>query len=218
MKRVAEAVTTTELCSYGCGNIAQYKNGSGKLMCCDRHNKCPALRKKNSDGLSQAHKDGRAVGWSKQREEYGTNTGWSKGLTAAEDSRIRSVYKADDIFTLNGKGPHKKLLIKERGHRCERCGLTEWLGVPITLELEHKDGNHYNNVKTNLELLCPNCHSQTPTWRRKKPTRAVTDVELTNALVSSDMNIKKALEMLCLRIGGANYNRCYKLMKEITPP
>lgn len=64
---------------------------------------------------------------------------------------------------------HIKLcLIREHGHQCMRCKLTEWLGQPITLELEHKDGVNSNNDPGNLELLCPNCHSQTPTWRRKK--------------------------------------------------
>lgn len=59
-------------------------------------------------------------------------------------------------------------LIAERGHKCERCTNAEWLGQPITLELEHVDGDGLNHARTNLLLLCPNCHSQTPTWRRKK--------------------------------------------------
>lgn len=62
----------------------------------------------------------------------------------------------------------KKHLIFEREHKCENCNLTEWLGQPITLELEHTDGNKYNNDRSNLKLLCPNCHSQTSTWRGRK--------------------------------------------------
>lgn len=46
--------------------------------------------------------------------------------------------------------------------QCERCGLNEWLGQPIPLELHHKDGNHYNNSFNNLEILCPNCHAMEP--------------------------------------------------------
>lgn len=41
----------------------------------------------------------------------------------------------------------------------------EWKGKPITLELDHIDGNRYNNELENLRILCPNCHSQTPTFR-----------------------------------------------------
>lgn len=62
----------------------------------------------------------------------------------------------------------KRALITERGHVCESCCNHEWLGQPITLELEHIDGDRSNNMHDNLKLLCPNCHSQTPTWRRQK--------------------------------------------------
>lgn len=66
------------------------------------------------------------------------------------------------------KNMWKGALIREHGHICMGCGLAEWRGQPITLELEHKDGNWSNNVRENLELLCCNCHALTPTWRRKK--------------------------------------------------
>lgn len=41
------------------------------------------------------------------------------------------------------------------------------MGNPIPLELEHKDGDHGNNEISNLEILCPNCHAFTPTYRGK---------------------------------------------------
>lgn len=52
-------------------------------------------------------------------------------------------------------------------HRCESCGLTEWLGDPIPLELDHIDGDHDNNLIDNLQILCPNCHAKTDTYRGK---------------------------------------------------
>jgi hypothetical protein len=52
--------------------------------------------------------------------------------------------------------------------KCYRCNLTEWNEEPISLELHHKDGNTSNNNLSNLELLCPNCHSQTENHRRRK--------------------------------------------------
>jgi predicted amidophosphoribosyltransferase len=67
-----------------------------------------------------------------------------------------------------GKHTIKKRVLAERGHRCESCKNTDWLGKPIALELEHIDGNNTNYIDSNLLLLCPNCHAQTPTWKRGK--------------------------------------------------
>ena len=64
----------------------------------------------------------------------------------------------------------KSRLVKEGllEYKCYNCGLVEWLGKPISLQLEHKNGVHSDNRLDNLELLCPNCHSQTKTFCRKK--------------------------------------------------
>jgi hypothetical protein len=59
----------------------------------------------------------------------------------------------------------KRFLLKESGHKCWRCNNTEWNNLPIALELEHIDGNSSNNILSNLELLCPNCHAQTSTYK-----------------------------------------------------
>lgn len=51
--------------------------------------------------------------------------------------------------------------------KCCCCGLTEWMGNPIPLELHHKDGDKENNSLDNLELRCPNCHYFTDTYKSK---------------------------------------------------
>jgi formate-dependent nitrite reductase cytochrome c552 subunit len=76
---------------------------------------------------------------------------------------------------LEGKHPHfqtyklKNRLIKEGRleNVCAVCNLTTWNNKPIQLELDHIDGNRINHTFTNLRLLCPNCHSQTDTYRSK---------------------------------------------------
>ena len=53
-------------------------------------------------------------------------------------------------------------LIKEniKEEKCELCALEKWNSLPIPLELDHIDGDHYNNNLSNLQILCPNCHAQ----------------------------------------------------------
>jgi len=56
-------------------------------------------------------------------------------------------------------------LIETRGNVCSRCGLKPvWNNSALVMTVEHIDGNPGNNLPGNLCLLCPNCHSQTPTF------------------------------------------------------
>lgn len=85
------------------------------------------------------------------------------------------------ITTKNFSGHIIRYLREKHGEHCSQCGWNEI--NPATgkcpLELDHIDGNPDNNMGTNLRLLCPNCHSLTPTyknlnfgkgrlWRREK--------------------------------------------------
>lgn len=51
--------------------------------------------------------------------------------------------------------------------KCMKCKNILWLNEPIPLELHHKDGNKNNNQIDNLEILCPNCHCFTDTYKTK---------------------------------------------------
>lgn len=188
------------LCDYGCGQEAKYITTTAKNCCCERYNSCLAVRKKNAAGVSKAHDDGRIPGWKEltgksKDEEY---IPWNKGIL---------VGPVKETFSYNGTGNHKLFLIRERGHKCESCKNTEWLGEPITLELEHIDADVKNNTRENLQILCPNCHSKTPTWKRGKvpgkKLRKCSDIEIIEAISSSE-NINQVLTKLDLRYGSVS--------------
>lgn len=61
----------------------------------------------------------------------------------------------------------RRYLKETREYKCEVCGISEWNNVQLTLEVEHKDGNSENDDPSNLCWICPNCHSQTPTYKAK---------------------------------------------------
>ena len=52
-------------------------------------------------------------------------------------------------------------------YKCEQCCISEWNGEHITLEIHHINGNHKDNRLENLQILCPNCHSQTINFNGK---------------------------------------------------
>lgn len=74
-------------------------------------------------------------------------------------------------------GRHRTVKVKrallEEGvpYACAICGLTEWRGEQISLELDHIDGDFSNNERANVWLLCPNCHSQQPTSLRRQKAK-----------------------------------------------
>lgn len=112
----------------------------------------------------------------------------------------------------------RKRILYEQDCKCNRCGISEWLGEKISLELEHKDGNHHNNNRENLEMLCPNCHSLTTTWRgrnKKNDNRLkISDEQLLEVLLLNDWNMRKSLIDVGLAPKGGNYKRCHKLKRE----
>lgn len=118
--------------------------------------------------------------------EYSGNKS-RKGLQRTEN------YKNVEEYLFNGSliQSHKlKLkLIRENifEHKCQRCGLCEWEGVDIPLELDHIDGQHFNNELSNLRLLCPNCHALTDTYRAKN-RRTVRSVKEIESLAEEVMN------------------------------
>lgn len=115
--------------------------------------------------------------------------------------------------SLKTSDSRRKYIIEEDGAKCNHCGLSEWRGQPITLELEHRDGNSQNNVRANCEMICPNCHSQTLTWRGRNKNRTATDEKFIAAL-RDHRSICAALNSMSMAAKGGNYRRAKRLIAE----
>lgn len=131
---------------------------------------------------------------------------WNKGNYNYNKFQEHTKLKRDSTFNP---------LISIRGRKCENCGIEEWLGKPINLEVHHIDGDRSNNSLDNLQLLCPNCHSYTENFRKSrfKHKRIVPDDEFVAAL-AENKSIRQALIQLEVTPCGGNYERAWYLIYE----
>lgn len=102
---------------------------------------------------------------------------------------LKFSYKRDYSASFNPKKELKEILVKNSTYKnnarlkeklfaeglkekkCERCGITEWCGDVISLQIHHINGIHNDNRLGNLQILCPNCHSQTDTYSGRNSNR-----------------------------------------------
>lgn len=91
----------------------------------------------------------------------------------------KSHNKIEILDILEGKHPSyqtfklRNRLISEgiKVNKCEICGISDWNGKEISIQLDHIDGNSHNHLLDNLRMICPNCHSQTETYCGKNTNK-----------------------------------------------
>lgn len=95
--------------------------------------------------------------------DYSHFTGRARKYAKAREVDIQE-YLDNKIAITSCRLKEKLIANGLKQNRCEECGIAEWRGKPITCQLHHKDGNNQNNNLDNLQMLCPNCHSQTDNY------------------------------------------------------
>lgn len=115
-------------------------------------------------GRKPAHGHGFKKGFDSRRRLF--NNEDRKSAVAAAKAKIINKYTTASWEEL-GSVHRRRKIIEEQNGKCLWCGLKEWRGKPLVFEIDHIDGNKKNNSRNNLRALCPNCHSQTLTWRKK---------------------------------------------------
>jgi hypothetical protein len=147
------------LCDYGCGLEAKFQMSNGKWCCEQNWNSCPGKRMSCSLRISKAHQEGRCIPPNKK--------------ALAESTEIRRInrqrmleWKITQLpFDQLNKKHQRIKLLKEQENRCAICNNEPiWNNKPISFHIDHIDGDHSNNIRSNVRAVCPNCHSQTETF------------------------------------------------------
>lgn len=113
----------------------------------------------------------------KRIDKEGIDVSHIRGKKNFQNGVVRNL---DDILVENSnyqnRGSLKRRLLKEGllENKCYSCDLPPiWNGKVLSLQLEHKNGKNNDNRIQNLELLCPNCHSQTDTFAGRNATSTI---------------------------------------------
>jgi len=176
--------------------------------CANSHTRTEESKKKTSSSMKQVVRRPRTK---KQIEK------WRASIieTKAQKKQERALLCSTLLFNELSDREQRDRILQEQNRKCAHCYISqEWNGKELKFELDHIDGNRSNHTRNNLEFLCPNCHSQTPTYRGKnidKNKTAVSDEILLKCLQESP-NIRQALMKAGISAKGNNYKRAKKLL------
>lgn len=148
-----------------CGTSFERPSSGYKKRFCSRS--CANTRSFSDETNRKRAKSNRQT-WKKMKPEILKER--KKNMASITQKRMatyQNTFMEAEFDTL-AHGTKRRRILIEQDNCCLECGIKEWRDNPITLELDHIDGDKRNETRDNLRYLCPNCHSQTPTWRGRK--------------------------------------------------
>lgn len=136
----------------------------------------PTYRRYDWESIQRYYDAGHSITQCQQEFGFSRKTWNDARLRGEVKSRPQAMPVEQLLSGRRGRNHLKtrlfRLGLKEQ--RCEDCGLTDWRGRPIGLELHHVNGDGHDNRLENLQILRPNCHAQTDNWggRNRREGRA----------------------------------------------
>lgn len=95
------------------------------------------------------------------------STGTYCSTRCSGDAKRAESQRRFEVGLVTKRTTAKSFVVERDGYSCRECGIFDYNGKEISLQLDHIDGCAANNMPDNLRLLCPNCHSQTPHYGAK---------------------------------------------------
>jgi len=127
-----------------------------------------AARRYDWTEIQRAHDSGLSVRECARRFGFCMAT-WTQAVARGAIVPRPHAMPIEDLLVVGRRTSrsHLKLRLLAEGlkqNRCEQCGISEWQGKPLNMQLHHVNGDGRDNRLGNLRLLCANCHSQTDTY------------------------------------------------------
>lgn len=189
--------------------------------------KCPNLHDKPGVYCCRSCANGKK--WTQADKDLKSRSALAYVATLSEDKKklmttsavLAVIEKAAAALSYGEFGTlsvsHKReRILSEQNNICNLCPQTlVWNGKPLKFQLDHVSGDRKDETRLNLQMLCPNCHSQTDTYGGKNGVK-VTNKQIEDALATSENN-----NHVCAKVGlnpsAHAYERINKIRNKICP-